>query len=53
MKGDSRLGGPEMRTLQLLRAVPELHRKLSGIEGLLQLRGEPAWLMAPYKIDVR
>ncbi len=53
MKGDSKLSSPELRTLQLLREVPELNRKLSGIEGLLQLRGEPAWLMAPYKIDVR
>jgi protease-4 len=53
LKGDSKLGSPELRSLQLLREVPELNRKLSGVEGLLQLRGEPAWLLAPYKIDVR
>jgi hypothetical protein len=33
--------------------MPDLKRKLSGVDGLLQMRGEPAWLMTPYKVDVR
>jgi protease IV len=52
-KSDSKVVSPELRTLKMLREVPELNRKLSGVDALLQLRGEPAWLLAPYKVDVR
>jgi len=49
------LGGsraPRMRTTLLLRQAPDLQRKLRGLEGLLQLRSEPVWLMLPYRIDI-
>jgi protease-4 len=39
--------------LRLLREMPELSGKLRGVGGLLQLRGEPVWLMEPYRIEVR
>ncbi len=53
LKGDSKMSSPELKALKLLRESPELNRKLGGVENLLQLRGEPAWLFAPYKVDVR
>lgn len=52
-KSDSKITSPELGALRLLGEMPELKRKLTGVEGLLQLRGEKAWLMAPYKVDVR
>ncbi len=51
MKGDARLTAPEQ--LPLLRAVPELARKLGHVESLLQLRGEPVWLINPYRIEMK
>ncbi len=50
LKGDSKMSSPELKLLRLLRESPELNRKLGGVENLLQLRGEPAWLFAPYKV---
>src|SRR5258708_34949005 len=52
-KGESQMSSPALRDLKMLREVPELKRKLSGVDGLLQLRGEQVWLMTPYKVDVR
>lgn len=49
------LGGsraPQMQMRSLLRQLPELQRKLRGLDGLLQLRGEPVWLTLPYRIDI-
>ncbi len=44
--GDSR--APQMRLL-----LPrELQRKLQGVGGFLQLRGEPVWLTLPYRIEI-
>ena len=34
-------------------AAEELFEKLRGIEGLLQLRGEPVWVVLPYSLKVR
>lgn len=48
--GDSR--APSMRVRSLLREFPELQRKLRGLDGLFQLRGEPVWLTLPYRIDI-
>jgi protease-4 len=36
-----------------LRDFPELTRKLGLAGALLRLRGEPVWLMAPYRVEVR
>jgi protease-4 len=30
----------------------EWRRKLRGLDGLLQLRSEPVWLMLPYRVDI-
>jgi protease-4 len=44
---------PQLRMSSLmLRQLPELQRKLRGLNGLLQLRGEPVWLTLPYRIDI-
>jgi protease-4 len=51
MKADARLTVPEQ--LPLIRAVPELARKLAGVEAMLQLRGEPVWLIDPYVIEMK
>jgi protease-4 len=48
--GDSR--APRLRMSSLLRELPELQRKLRGLNGLLQLRGEPVWLTLPYRIEI-
>jgi protease-4 len=52
-KSDSQMSSPELRELKMLRATRELRRKLGGVDGLLQLRGEPAWLTTPYKVEIR
>lgn len=36
-----------------LRDFPEMTRKLGSAGALLRLRGEPVWLMAPYRVEVR
>jgi protease-4 len=43
---------PSLRIHSLLREVPELQRKLRGLDGLFQLRGEPVWVTMPYRIDM-
>jgi protease-4 len=43
---------PGLNAGQALRKVPELQRKLRGLDGLFQLRGEPVWLTLPYRIDI-
>jgi protease-4 len=49
-KSDTRLMGVEGR---LLRELPELAQKLRPAGALLQLRGEPVWVLTPYQIDVK
>jgi protease-4 len=44
---------PRMQLLQLLHEAPELAPKLRTLEGFLRMRGEPVWLMEPYRIEVR
>jgi len=34
------------------RRLPEAARKLDVVEGLLRLRGEPAWVLLPYAVEV-
>ncbi len=51
MKSDARMTASEH--LPLIRAVPELARKLGAVEALLQLRGEPVWLINPFCIEVK
>jgi protease IV len=36
-----------------LGRTPELRQTLRGVEGLLQLRGEPVWVMMPYGLRQR
>jgi protease-4 len=39
--------------LTLLRKLPELSGHLHAVEGLLQLRGEPVWLIMPHRVAIR
>lgn len=43
---------PGLHAGNVLRSLPELRRKLRGLDGLFQLRGEPVWLTLPYRIDI-
>jgi len=36
-----------------LGEVPGLGRHLKSVDGLLQLRGGPVWLLSPYRVDVK
>jgi protease-4 len=49
-KSDTRLSVPGLE--KVLRDFPELRGKLKAVDGLLQLRGEPVWLMAPYQVQI-
>ncbi len=51
---DEKLGSraPAVGMRQVLREVPQLQRKLRGLEGMLQLRGEPVWLTLPYHLEI-
>jgi protease-4 len=51
LKGDEL--APGMGARQMLRGLPEVSGKLEPLDGMLRLRGEPVWLMAPCRIDVR
>jgi protease-4 len=51
LKGDTRMMAPEQ--LALIRAVPELARKLATVEAMLNLRGEPVWLINPFCIEMK
>jgi protease IV len=52
-KGEMRSSAVESAVLQLLQDAPELTAKLKGAGMLLQLRGEPVWLMEPCRIEVK
>jgi protease-4 len=52
-KGEMRSSAVESALLQLLQDAPELTAKLKGAGMLLQLRGEPVWLMEPCRIEVK
>jgi protease-4 len=45
--------GSRAPALRLPHLVPELQRRLRGLDGLLQLRGEPVWLRLPYQIEIK
>ena len=49
-KMETRLHAAE---LPFLRAFPELAVPLGAAASLLQLRGEPVWLVVPYRLEVR
>ncbi|HLX61484.1 MAG TPA: signal peptide peptidase SppA [Planctomycetota bacterium] len=51
MKADTK--APLGAKLPIVRALPELFEKLRGIEGLLQLRGEPVWVVLPADVNVK
>lgn len=50
-RSDSRLPGLSVK--QFIGEVPGLGRHLESVDGLLQLRGEPVWLLSPYRVDVK
>lgn len=43
---------PTLHMSRMLREVPELQRKLRGLDGMFQLRNEPVWLTMPYRIEI-
>jgi protease-4 len=49
---DARAPGLDLATLRLLRGLPELARKFRPAAALLQLRGDPVWLVSPYHIEI-
>jgi protease IV len=53
MKGETRAPALDGRQLPLLRDLPELTGKLAAVEGLLRLKGEPVWVVLPYRVEVR
>jgi len=50
MFGETSLKTPEQK---LLGELPELSRKLAGVEAFLRLRGEPVWLINPLHIELK
>ena len=50
-KNDTRLAAPEL--MLLIRAMPDLAHKLGGVEAMLQLRGEPVWLINPFCFEMK
>jgi protease-4 len=51
-RADGRVALPaEVRAL--LAESPELRRKLAPVEAVLQLRGEPVWLVMPHGVEVK
>jgi protease-4 len=48
---DTELRG--LKTLPLLRDMPELTGKLNGVEGILRLRTDPVWIILPGRMEVR
>ncbi|HJT79278.1 MAG TPA: signal peptide peptidase SppA [Gemmataceae bacterium] len=53
MKSETRAPALDVRRLPVLRQLPEVGRQVEAVEGLLQLRGEPVWLLAPCRVEVR
>jgi protease IV len=39
--------------LPMIRQTPELRKHFATVENLLRLRGEAAWLLLPYGVDIR
>src|SRR5262249_26821992 len=39
--------------LPAIKKVPELTRKLRGVDALLQLRREPVWAVLPFRLEVK
>ncbi len=39
--------------LPLLKQMPELRRHLQAVYGLLQLRGEPVWVIMPGRLEIK
>jgi protease-4 len=53
LKSDTRAPALGVRQLPLLRELPELTRAAGSAEALLRLRGEPVWVVLPYRVEVR
>jgi protease-4 len=51
MNADTR--APGLLGRELLREIPELTERLSAVEGMLRLRGEPVWVVLPYQVRVK
>ena len=44
---------PGFKALPLVRQMPELAGHLQAVEGMLQLRREPVWVILPCRIEVK
>jgi protease-4 len=53
LKSDTRAPAVGVRQLPLLRELPEVARAAGSAEALLRLRGEPVWVVLPYRVEVR
>jgi protease-4 len=47
------LFGTQLSKMSLLKNVPQLAGHLAAVEGLLQLRGEPVWLIMPHRLVIK
>jgi protease-4 len=52
-RSDSETVAPGLRLTPLLRGLPELTGPLHSAEALLQLRGEPVWVVLPYRLEMK
>jgi protease-4 len=50
---DAEMKSSSIRLAPLLHGLPELAGPLRSAEALLQLRGEPVWVVLPYRIEMR
>jgi protease-4 len=53
LKSETRSPAVGVRQLPLLRELPEVTRAAGSAEALLRLRGEPVWVVLPYRVEVR
>ena len=44
---------PKFSAASLLKGMPEMAGHLRTVDGLLRLRGEPVWVVMPYRLEVR
>ena len=49
---DARAPNLDLAALRLLRDLPEVARKLRPFGALLQLRGDPVWLISPFRVEI-
>jgi protease IV len=44
---------PSFSAASLLKGMPEMAGHLRAVDGLMRLRGEPVWVVMPYRLEVK